>query len=118
MTVKEAIERGKEIAAGTFLRSLEECAIKIYEILGYTNSKYIGYSKIAYIRSDENRGEKHIYYQYVCHKLVKCSFKQALITPDYKKFKIFIYSIVYERYNRDGSYTRTTGTPMVTLIEK
>ena len=39
MTVKEAIERGKEIA-GFSLRSTKEYALKIYEILGFTNSKY------------------------------------------------------------------------------
>ena len=39
MTVKEAIERGKEIA-GFSLRSTKEYSFKIYEILGFTNSKY------------------------------------------------------------------------------
>ena len=43
MTVKEAIERGKEIA-GFSLRSTKEYALKIYEILGFTNSKYYGHN--------------------------------------------------------------------------
>ena len=117
MTVKEAIERGKEIA-GFSLRSTKEYALKIYEILGFTNSKYYGHSKISYIRNDENKGEKHIYYQYVCHKLVKCSFKQALITPDYKQFKIFIYSIVDEYRTKNGELVTEISTPLVTVIER
>lgn len=117
MTEHEAIERGKEIAR-FYLNSQEDYALKIYEILGFTNSKYIGRSKLSHILFDEKIGEKHIYYQYVCHKLVKCSFKQALITPDYKNYKIFIYSDQWEDKNKDGETVTITSASYVTVIEK
>ena len=117
MTEYEAIERGKEIASHSIWK-WAAYAPKIYEILGYTNSRYIGHSKLSHIRHDENMGEKRIYYQYVCHKLVKCSFKQALITPDYKNYKIFIYSDAWEDKTKDGEVVMKISTPYVTVIDK
>ena len=113
MTIKEAIEIGKKKIEPRN-QNLGSNPERIYEILGFTNAKFFGWNKISRIRYFENLWQKHAYYQYVCHKLVKCSFKQALITPDFKKYKIFIFSIADEDFY--GSHSGYDTTPRVVLI--
>ena len=103
---------------GTYLRNndLGENPERIYEILGFTNAKFFGWNTIRRIRHFEYHGQTHGYFQYVCHKLVKCSFKQALITPDYKNYGIFIFS--FQEEDDFWDYSEYYNTPRVVLIYK
>lgn len=115
MTEKEAIAIGKTKIAprNKYLGRNPE---RIYEILGYTNAEFFGWNTIRRIRSFEYKGQHHAYYQYVCHKLVKCSFKQALVTPDYKNYGIFIFSLEEETCSEP--FADFYNKPKVVLIMK
>ena len=115
MTIKEAIEIGKKKIEPRN-QNLGSNPERIYEILGYTNAIFFGWNKISRIRYFENLWQKHAYYQYVCHKLVKCSFKQALITPDFKNYGIFIFS--FQKEDGYWDYSEYYNTPRVVLIYK
>ena len=47
---------------------------------------------------------------------MKCSFKQALITPDYKNYGIFIFS--FQEEDDFWDYSEYYNTPRVVLIYK
>ena len=115
MTIEEAIELGKT-KIDPRNNDLGDNPERIYEILGFTNAKFFGWNTIRHIRHFEYHGQTHGYFQYVCHKLVKCSFKQALITPDYKNFGIFIFS--FQKEDDFWDYSEYYNTPRVVLIYK
>lgn len=115
MTIEEAIELGKT-KIDPQNNDLGDNPERIYEILGFTNAKFFGWNTIRHIRHFEYHGQTHGYFQYVCHKLVKCSFKQALITPDYKNYGIFIFS--FQKEDDFWDYSEYYNTPRVVLIYK
>jgi len=115
MTIQEAIELGKT-KIDPRNNDLGDNPERIYEILGFTNAKFFGWNTIRHIRHFEYHGQTHGYFQYVCHKLVKCSFKQALITPDYKNYGIFIFS--FQKEDDFWDYSEYYNTPRVVLIYK
>ena len=108
-----AIGKAKIDPRNTYLGDNPE---RIYEILGYTDAMFFGWNTIRRIRHFEYQGQSHGYFQYVCHRLVKCSFKQALITPDYKNYGIFIFSFMEEQSHIP--YSDYYNKPRVVLIMK